>query len=58
MKKYVVYVTPASGVGGEFPKPARRNVGLFVARRYASVCRALGQKIRVVYEREAKITER
>lgn len=48
MKRYAVYITPASGVGGEFPRPARWNVGLLVARRYAAACRDLGQKARVV----------
>lgn len=48
MKRYAVYITPASGVGGEFSRPARWNVGLLVARRYAAACRDRGQKARVV----------
>lgn len=48
MKRYAVYITPASGVGGEFPRPARWGVGLSTARRYADACRARGQKARVV----------
>jgi len=42
-----VFITPASRVGGEFPKPI-----LFRSRRkanlYAQACRAIGQKARVV----------
>jgi len=47
MQLYDVYITPASGVGGEFPEPARRNVSLPVARLYAAACRGLGQKARI-----------
>lgn len=46
--KYSVYVTPASGVGGEWPEPARRNVSRKVAEAYANACRAIGQKARIV----------
>jgi len=45
-KKVLVYITPASGVGGEFPRPipfrSRRQ-----ARDYAVECRRRGMKVRV-----------
>lgn len=47
-KRYAVYITPASGVGGEFSRPARWDMGLSTALRYANACRARGQKARVV----------
>ena len=46
--KYACYVTPASGVGGEFPRPAR-IASKTVVRNYARACRErLGQKTRIV----------
>ena len=47
MQRYNVYIAPASGVGGEFPQPARSNVSLKKARLYAAACRYLGQKTRI-----------
>lgn len=44
---YEVYVTPASGVGGEWPRPARISSIKAVAERYAAACRGLGQLARV-----------
>lgn len=43
-----VYVTPASGVGGEFPRPARWSSSRRVVELYADACRAIGQKARIV----------
>ncbi len=45
--KYEVYVTPASGVGGEFPRPARTTQSKKTAEWYAEACRAIGQKARI-----------
>jgi hypothetical protein len=44
---YKVYVCPASGVGGFWPRPARITKIKKVAERYASACRAIGQKTSV-----------
>lgn len=44
---YYVYVTPAGGVGGEFPQPARRSTSKSTCERYADACRAIGQRARV-----------
>jgi hypothetical protein len=44
--KYNVFITPASGVGGEFPTPipfpSKKQ-----AESYAKACQAIGQKTRV-----------
>ena len=53
MYVYRVYVTPASGVGGEFPQPARITKTKRIAVAYASACEALGQKTRIT-RRKAK----
>jgi hypothetical protein len=45
--KYQVFVTPPSGVGGEWPRPARWNVSKRVAEAYAAACRAKGMAARV-----------
>ncbi len=50
--RYAVYVTPASGVGGEWPRPARWNVTKTKANAYAAACRAIGQTPRVAPMRE------
>ncbi len=44
---YEVYVTPASAVGGEFPRPARITRSKKTAERYAEACRSIGQKARI-----------
>lgn len=44
--RWLVWITPASGVGGEFPLPvpSRTRKG---AVAYARACRALGQTTRI-----------
>jgi hypothetical protein len=47
-----VYITPASGVGGEFPVPVPFNLRHYsrrYVRAYAAGCRRLGQGARIVW---------
>jgi len=48
--KYLVYITPESGVGGEWPRPLSFS-RLYKARNYARACRLKGMKTRIVKER-------
>lgn len=48
----LVYITPASGVGGEFPVPIPFNLKQYTRRyvlAYAAACRRDGQQVRVVW---------
>ncbi len=48
----LVYVTPASGVGGEFPVPVSFSLKSYSRRyvlAYAEACRRRGQRVRVVW---------
>lgn len=46
-----VYITPASGVGGEFlvPIPFYAPHTRTFVQNYARACRAIGQKVRIVW---------
>lgn len=48
MDEYLVWITPASGVGGEFPIPVIfRNKSKRYVKAYARECREIGQKVRI-----------
>jgi hypothetical protein len=50
--KAFVYITPASGVGGEFPVPVPFDLKQYsrrYVRAYAEACRRAGQGVRVVW---------
>jgi hypothetical protein len=53
-----VYITPASGVGGEWPTPIPFNLNRYsraYVEAYAEKCRSDGQKARIVWpEKERK----
>lgn len=46
-----VYITPASGVGGEFPTPIpfSRPYSRKFVENYAQACRDKGQRVRIVW---------
>ena len=47
-----VYITPASGVGGEFPVPVSFDLKYYsrgFVRAYAESCRRLDQEVRIVW---------
>lgn len=50
--KALVYITPASGVGGEFPFPVSFDLSLYTrkyVRAYAEACRRFGKTARIVW---------
>jgi len=51
-----VRITPASGVGGEWPRGLRHRT-LKQARLYAEACRRLGQKARIIKITSKEISE-
>jgi hypothetical protein len=54
--RYNVFITPASGVGGEFPRPIPFP-NKSRAENYAKACRAIGQKARVEKINPNKMTQ-
>lgn len=55
MGTVLVYITPASGIGGELPTPIRFDMKYYTMgfiRAYADACVSQGQKVRIVWKKK------